>query len=200
MSGEAQTLDDLFGPQIEQLSKPEGASTRARLQAAIAARFPAEASKVVDAVLAKMRDLLKVDLSTIVGLAFSQSELLANYLDAETLRPAESMEVAVAEHAIESSHSPSMAIEINGVPVGTLGVDIDLALSFEGMVLNIEHWKLNELNPGACAATGTLGVLGITLAEKEAEPVQLPKKLRVGNGLQIGRFRIGKAEDESHEA
>lgn len=184
---DVRTLDDLFGPSLERLTTPEGTSTRAALQQAIAARIPSAPAKTVDAVLARMRELLHVDLSTIIGFAVCQSELLSAFLDTETLRPAESMDVALAEHAIESTHAPSMVIEVDGVTLGTIGVDVDLALSFEGLVLNIAQWTLHELNPGACAVTGTLGCLGITLVEKEAEPVALPSRLRLPTPLAIRR-------------
>lgn len=187
MSREVRTLHDVFAPDLERLATPEGTSTRTALQQAIAARIPSAPARTIDAVLARMRDLLQIDLSTIVGLAVSQSELLSEFLDTETLHPAEAMEVALAEHAIESTHAPSMAIEVDGVTLGTIGVDIDLALTFEGMILNIAQWALHELNPGACAVTGTLGCLGITLAEKETEPVTLPSRMHLPTPLAIRR-------------
>ena len=46
---------------------------------------------------------------------------------------------------------------------------------------------MHELNPGACAVSGTIGCLGITLVEKEAEPVALPSRMRLPTPLSIGR-------------
>ena len=97
------------------------------------------------------------------------------------------MDVAAAEHAIDSTHQPSMDIVVNEKSVGTVSIDVELALTFEAVLLNIESWALTGIVPGAATASGTISCLGVTLVEKEVEPLELPSAMRFHTHLRIGR-------------
>lgn len=146
----------------------------------------AKAHAMAELVLRKLAEVLHIEVSTIIGAVWSQSEFLQNYLDRESLGPSEAIDVAVGEHDVSSNHQPSMDIILNGVSLGTVVVDIDVGLTFEGMVLNIESWKLAGINPASCSIFGTISCLGITLVEKDAEPVELPETLRFKRAMPIG--------------
>jgi hypothetical protein len=185
------TLHDLFAPAMaRQLSGPAAA---ARL-GALAKRMTeviedkrVDGAAAVQAMLKKLSQVLHIEVSTILGAVWSQSEFLRSYLDRETLGPAEEIDVAAGEHAIESSHQPSMDIVVNEKSVGTVAIDVDLALTFEAVILNVASWTLTGITPGAGTASGTISCLGVTLVEKEVEPLELPSGMRFRTNLRIGR-------------
>lgn len=184
------TLLDVFeAAMTRQLSGTARDTKRAQLAKKLSEAVSnkgAKAHAMAELVLRKLADVLHIEVSTIIGAVWSQSEFLQNYLDRESLSPAEAIDVAVGEHDVSSNHQPSMDIILNGVSLGTVAIDIDVGLTFEGMVLNIESWKLAGINPAACSMFGTISCLGITLVEKDAEPVELPETLRFKKAMPIG--------------
>lgn len=184
------TLHDVFtAAMAQQLVGPARAEKRAELTKKLSEAVSnkgAKAHAMAELVLRKLAEVLHIEVSTIIGAVWSQSEFLQNYLDRESLGPAEAIDVAVGEHDIASNHQPSMEIVLNGVSLGTVLIDIDVGLTFEGMVLNVESWKLAGINPAACSIFGTISCMGITLVEKDAEPVELPETLRFKKAMPIG--------------
>jgi hypothetical protein len=192
------TLHDLFAPAIaRQLSGPGGTAkidALAKRMASVIDDKRVNAAAAVHAMLKKLSAVLHIEVSTILGAVWIQSDFLSSYLDKETLGLAEAIDVAAGEHAIESAHQPSMDIVVNGKSVSTVSMDIDLALTLESVVLNIESWTLTGIVPGAGTASGTISCLGITLVEKEVEPLELPTGTRFPLNLRIGPSRGLQAE------
>lgn len=115
---------------------------------------------------------------------YAESKIVQRYLNREDYDPEETVLVELAQHTVETSRSPRLDVTVNGAPVGSLVLDIEITLDLKGLVLTVQDARIKKVSPGTCEATGTVSFYGKTLAKKEAEPIKLPP-LDLGEGVPI---------------
>ena len=62
----------------------------------------------------------------------------------------------LAEHDIDSKHSPVIEVLMNNTPVLKLTFAVDLTLTVKGAVLRIQNARIREIRPGDVSAKGKI--------------------------------------------
>ncbi len=88
--------------------------------------------------------------------------------------------VQMADHVINSSHSPHIAVTVDGVELGSVPVAVNMSLKLMGITAVVERGHLVGVEAGSIAASANLAVAGkpITARTKTvdaARAIQLPK-------------------------
>lgn len=88
--------------------------------------------------------------------------------------------VQLADHVINSSHSPSIAITIDGVELGSIPVSVNMSLKLMGIAAVVERGHLLGVETGSIAASANLAVAGKPVTSRTktvdaARAIQLPK-------------------------
>lgn len=88
--------------------------------------------------------------------------------------------VQLADHVINSSHSPQIAITIDGKELGTLPIAINMSLKLLGVSAVVEGGHLMSVENGSIAASANLAVAGRPVTSRTktvdaARSIQLPK-------------------------
>ncbi|MEQ1874606.1 MAG: hypothetical protein ABL953_12855 [Ilumatobacteraceae bacterium] len=88
--------------------------------------------------------------------------------------------VQLADHVINSSHSPSIAIAIDGVELGQLPIAVNMSLKLMGVAAVVERGHLLGVEAGSIAASANLALAGKPITSRTktvdaARAIQLPK-------------------------
>lgn len=142
---------------------------------------------VVEEVTGRFGELLDIRITDILTGAWCKYRSLRKYADPQQYPPEESVVVPLADHDIESDHSPSIEVVINDTPVLKLTFAVDLALHVESAVLRIRDARIREIRPGAVNVHGTIAYGPAVIAERKSSTVTLPGSLDLGEGIAIGR-------------
>lgn len=138
-------------------------------------------------IFAKVPDLLKVDVGSVLVGAWMKGEQLRRYADPEKYGPEETILVELARHKISSSHQPHLDILIGETSVGRIDFELTVTLMLESAILKIRDGKIWAAQTGACQASGELTCEGHSLLKKESEPFVLPGTLTLREPIQIAR-------------
>ncbi len=183
-SGEP-TVGDLFQLSHEDLSR--------RLDAALGADDTAKAwtapvrRLVVGEVSGRFGELLDIRMTDILAGAWCKYRSLRKYADRERYPPDASVVVPLAEHDIQSDHSPFIEVVINDTPVLKLTFSVDLALHIDGAVVRIQDARIREIRPGDVNVTGSIAYGPAVLAERKSGTLTLPGSIDLGEGIPIRR-------------
>ncbi len=104
----------------------------------------------------KMEEILGTRVSEILGAAWGKYEELCEYADPAKHPPEETALVPLARHTIRSAHSPHIDILIREVSIGTIGVDVELALELEGVILRVQGGRILAAQAGSLQGDGSL--------------------------------------------
>ena len=138
-------------------------------------------------IFAKVPDLLKVDVGSVLLGAWMKGEQLRRYADPAKYGPEETILVELARHKINSSHEPHLEILIGETSVGRIDFEFTVTLTLESAVLKIRDGKIWAAQTGACQASGELKCEGHSLLKRESEPFVLPGTLTLRKPIQIAR-------------
>ena len=138
-------------------------------------------------IFAKVPDLLKVDVGSVLVGAWMKSEQLRRYADPEKYGPEETILVELARHKISSSHEPHLDILIGETSIGRIDFEFTVTLTLESAILKIRDGKIWTAQTGACQASGELKCEGHSLLKRESEPFALPGTLTLPEPIQIAR-------------
>lgn len=108
--------------------------------------------------------------------------MLAKYLDPSRYPPDQTIVAHLAEHTVKTTQRPSIAILVDNHPVKTIPMEVSVSVLVKGAILTIQNGAVVRLETGTCQAAGKITLAGVTLAQKEAEPVALPGELRFATG------------------
>ena len=189
MSDSSATLRDFFTSHRNKGPKPEaeeGTVVGLGDSVSVAVKdAKVEPGALVEAVTAGLDALLDIEFATIIAAAWAKVELLQQYRDSTKYPPDEVVMVTMAEHVIESSHSPSLELLINGKRVDSLPIEIRVQLTIEGLALKVQNARIMEIRPGTCTGSGKIVCKEVVLAEEETRALTLPLVLSLGEGVEI---------------
>jgi len=138
-----------------------------------------------DAAASKVREALDVDCGELLLSSWVRSAMLAKYLDTSRYPPDQTILAHLADHTVKMHLTPSVEILVNEQPVGTIPIDVSLALTIKGGILVIKGGKILEFRSGTCLAMAKALVAGVPVAELKGDPVDLPGVVRFGDGKQL---------------
>ena len=88
--------------------------------------------------------------------------------------------VQMADHVINSSHAPKIAVTVDGVELGSVPVTINMSLKLMGITAVVERGHLLGVETGSVAASANFAVAGKPITSRTktvdaAHAIQLPK-------------------------
>lgn len=143
--------------------------------------------------MVKLGEVLSVGLEEILGSAWTKYRGIREYADLEKHPPGETVLLPLADHKIESAHSPHVDLMVRNVLLGSIGLDIALVLTLESVVLKLQGGKIRSIQAGSCQASGSLScavrtknvekeLLGV---EQETPKLDLAVAIPLGDGIEI---------------
>ncbi|GAA2792636.1 hypothetical protein GCM10010441_17360 [Kitasatospora paracochleata] len=148
-------------------------------------RLTGSAGRAVEHEVATVTDgLLGLDLLDAVAGGWSRHAALRAAARRTRDAPGSEEVVALATHRITSRHRPQVEVLVDGAPVGTLEVDVDLAFELVGLVAVVRRARLTALRTGQCTLGGRLGVQGHLVTERKRQ-YDLPGAVRMRDGLRL---------------
>ncbi len=138
----------------------------------------------------RLGELLDVRVAdTVMAPAWQRWKELQKYRDPEQCPPGESAIVPLAEHSIESTHSPHIDLLVRDVEIGRLDVQLALALQLEGVVLRIHDGRIWQIEAGGASGSGKLSCSfrdrQIYAIERASKRFRLAGGLGFEDGLEI---------------
>jgi len=194
------TRNSLFFSRGGALDKDHAAL--AGLQSEIKKQMPKVSYKAVQKEMnAKIGEVLDTGIDDVLAAAWKKYKGFQEYADQELHPPGETVLVPLAAHTIQSAHSPHIDLMIRKVTLGSVHLDVELALQLEGVLLKVQDGKILDVRAGSCQAFGSLkcsvhtkaGEKELLSLEKETPKFQLAGAVSLGSGITIPPAG-GKAE------
>jgi len=139
-----------------------------------------------DEIMEKVKDILNIDLADIMVGAWKKRQEISKYADTQKYPPGDTFLVPLFEHTVVSKHTPRIEVLVNGMEVGRILFEIDVALTLEGAILRIDGGSILGVSTGRCRGKGAIKCEGVTLLDKEPRPFQLPGSLPFDPAIPIG--------------
>jgi hypothetical protein len=179
------TLADFFSPDYEKLpvqivagidQTPDLAGVKALLTLKLSG---AQWATLVHVAAGKVRELLRVPLTTILGRAWKDLKEVREAVETTRKAPGRTEVVALADHSVESEHKPYLDLYEGGKRIGRITFPISLEIELRGLLLEIETGAIRKIASGDARVKGTLKIGDVTLVEKAFERVRLPGEVPI---------------------
>ncbi len=194
MSDAAPTLDNFFQYRqtcvsgSKELKALDSGNSLTRVKKKIG---DATGNKTLPVTADQLRDpisgILDISLLDIIVRAWNEHNLFEKYLDPEQYDARESVLISLKKHSIASSHNPHVDVSLNGQKLGQIDFRIDLALTLEGIILELRGGELREIRFGNMKGRGTLKCEDLVLLKRDTGTIDFPGKVRFsGSDLDGG--------------
>jgi hypothetical protein len=127
----------------------------------------------------KIAELLDVEVPTLLVATWKKAAEVKKKLAESREKPADEIDVELAEHTISTSHRPYITVQVGKTPVKTLKFTVTASFTLNAFVLILQNGEVREIRSGSCQATGKLEGLGLLLAEKKLSPLAFPGKMQI---------------------
>ncbi len=117
-------------------------------------------------VAAALNGLLERDLFGYAAAGWSRYNVLTSAARRTRADPGSEEVVVLANHCITSADHPCVDLLVDGTPVGSVRMQLILAIELAGVIAVIRRARLVELRTGTCTVTGTLLVEGQRIAQR----------------------------------
>ncbi|MFC5661424.1 hypothetical protein ACFP3U_00350 [Kitasatospora misakiensis] len=135
-------------------------------------------------VAAALDGLLGRDLFGFAAAGWSRYAALTGAARRTRAAPESEEVVVLANHRITSANTPSVDLLVDGTPVGSVRMQLTLAIELAGVVAVIRRARLVELRAGTCTVTGTLLVQSQNLVQRRRR-YDLPGAVRLRHGIPL---------------
>jgi hypothetical protein len=186
-----ETLADLFsadrrsrragGPQL-------AGNEREQLNAALKSKGRIALADVEKEMGKAYRRALDVKLVDIFAAAWSGISAVAELGDTKKYPPGERHFVPLANHRITSDHRPKVEVLIDGMPLVSLTLDVNLQAQFDAAVLEVEGGHIHAVKPGTCMATASVSCRGVPIASTSSRRLSLPSEIELQPPFAIRAF------------
>jgi hypothetical protein len=119
---------------------------------------------------------LDINLLDVVAEGWSKLNKLRDYCGRKLEDEEKPFSVALAEHAVVSSHQPGVDVLLGEKVIGRIVVDVELTLSLKGIVLSIRDDHIVAVASGRFSGAGSVKYRGATLIEKSTPDYDVPGK------------------------
>ena len=127
----------------------------------------------------KIAELLDVEVPGLLVTTWKKAAEVKKKLAESREKPADGIDVELAEHTISTSHSPYITVRVGKAPVKTLKFTVTASFTLNGFVLTLQNGEVREIRSGNCQAAGKLEGLGLLLAEKKLSPLTFPGTMQI---------------------
>lgn len=134
-------------------------------------------------VCAKFTEQLNRSPLELMAEAWSKYQVLTE--SAEQSKSGEAVFVPLEEHSITSELHPYVVIQLGPQELKRIELDVTLTLQLQGLILKIEAGKIKSVEAGSCQGSGEIEIKGISVWKHDFQPIQLPGKVALGDGIAI---------------
>jgi hypothetical protein len=127
----------------------------------------------------RLAELLDISFVDVMLRGWQKYALIRKYTSADAAPSDETILIPLSEHTIHSEHNPHIEILRGGRELARISFSVIIELHLDGFVLKIRNRRIEEVQAGRLTASGGLKCEGVTLAEKELQPVELPGSIRL---------------------
>lgn len=197
------TLNSLFFPTVS--DDAAGATTESvlgqadrvfvALKGELGQHLPKFSQKALaEEIITKIGEALDVGLDELFASGWKKYEEIQVYADPALHPPEETILVPLADHTVQSSHNPRVELRIKDMLIGSISLDVQLALALEGVVLKIQAGRIREIRAGSGRAAGKLEIVltskvgekSLLSLDKETPKFEL-QGFDLGDGVAIPR-------------
>lgn len=125
-------------------------------------------------VASKIGELFDIQIPDILVSSWTKANEVRTVLQKSAAAPAETFWVGLGQHTVTSEHHPYVDIKIKGQTVRRIEFTLRLFFKLNSFVLKVQHGEIREIQTGSCDVQGVVEYRGITIAEKQLAPIQLP--------------------------
>ena len=136
-------------------------------------------------ILNQFKELLNIDIRTILLNAWKQSINFEKYLNLENTPPGEAVILPLADHKISSEHTPYLQPYLNDIALGEIKFHINLNLQLSGVIIKIQDQKITEINLGSCRGDCQITYKDVVLLDKKGMQFALHNSLQSLSDLPI---------------
>lgn len=129
--------------------------------------------KLYNEILKKFAEALEIEIIDIIAGAWIKSNIFQKYKQVEDAQPDETVLIPVAEHSVNSKHSPYLEILLNEKSMAKINFEINLSIKLKGIILKIRNKKLKEIHTGECAVKVELNCENIKILDVESKSIKL---------------------------
>ena len=190
-AGLPETLADLFNAdrRSRRVGGPQLASTeREQLKAALKSKGRIALADVEKEMGNAYRRALNVKLIDIFAGAWSGVTQVAELGDTTKYPPGEKHFVPLANHRITSDHRPKVEVLVDGMPLVSLTLDVNLQAQFDAAVLEVEGGHIHAIKPGGCLAAASVSCRGVPIASTSSRRLALPAEIELQPPFAIRAF------------
>jgi len=130
------------------------------------------------ALLGAIAALLDIPLQDVIVRAWNEGKLFEKYLDPEKYDPDEIISIVLKDHDVTSSHAPNIDVLFNGDKIYSIDFQLELTLTLEGVILQIQGGRIREIQAGRIKGEGTLKCENLILFTRETETMDLPGTIK----------------------
>jgi hypothetical protein len=91
------------------------------------------------------------------------------------------------ETFFQFSHQPHLDVILNGEKIDSIDFQLDLTLTLEGVILQIQGGRIQEIQSGTIKGNGTLKCENLILFKRETDTMDLPGTLKFSEQDSTGR-------------
>ena len=181
------TLADLFGPEVQDLAPRVEVALNTDMELrSLKEKFTQMLQKFEVGALSrtigsKVQELLDVDISDVLGSAWSKSKEIREAIKKTKLDTNETELIPLMEHTIESEHRPYVEIRHGQNVLVRVTFQVSLEIRVKGAQIRIEKGAIQEIVSGEANVVGLLKLGGAKLLEKKIESLHI-------SGPVIARF------------
>lgn len=150
-------------------------------------------SDVADSIDEKVDEVLSIPVDDVLAASWAKYQRVREYADPALHPPDETVQLPLADHTVESTHSPAVEVLIRDTAVASLAFNIQLKIRIKGCLLEIRGGRIMKVRSGTCRVGGTLECVVNTkfqshpLYEKSVESKEyaIVGQLDLGEGVVI---------------
>lgn len=145
-----------------------------------------ETSQLVETLLHNARDrLLDLPLLDVLIGGWLRLRALQAFATEEMRASDETHEYEIAKHKVSSKHAPKVELYVHDTKIADAVLSIDLALVMANAKLLIRKGRIMEVAISGCKASATLKYGSHVLLKREAEELDFPATVKLGDGIAI---------------
>ncbi len=132
----------------------------------------------------KALELLQTRLPDILEGAWQKYQELEEYRDPAKHPPNETASVPLLERSFTSEHKPYLQVRFREHTYEVVFL-VKLELVLKELTLEVQGGRIRAVQSGSLEGSGTISLGEVELAKKEFEPLPLPGRLALGDGIRL---------------
>jgi hypothetical protein len=131
-----------------------------------------------------MDGLLSLNLVDLAAAGWTKYDALRHAAKRTRDAPKTEEVVALATHKIESTHQPSVELNVDGTSIGTIEMTLEITFTMAAVLAVVRQARLTAIKSGNCTVAGSLTVAGFEVAKKQRK-FDLPGAVRLRHGIAL---------------